>query len=177
MAKVVLGIGIPGSGKTTVLKPLAEKYSYSYICPDEIWETMPEGMDDEVKNVAVWNESYERTARSLSEGKTVVFDATFSEGHRRREFIAFAKEHGASKVQGVYLDVPSEIASERNQLRERIVPDFAISGMNNALTEQPPAIEDGFDSIFSLNEFQELCRVERSVEDGRWVKEFRPRLR
>ena len=36
MKKLIMGIGIPGSEKTTVLKTFAEKYNYSYICPDDI---------------------------------------------------------------------------------------------------------------------------------------------
>jgi len=36
MKKVIMGIGIPGSGKTTILKEFADKNGYEYICPDDI---------------------------------------------------------------------------------------------------------------------------------------------
>jgi dephospho-CoA kinase len=36
MAKIIIGIGVPGSGKTTALKPFAERNTYTYISPDDI---------------------------------------------------------------------------------------------------------------------------------------------
>lgn len=36
MIKVILGIGIPGSGKTMALRKIADDYNYGYICPDDL---------------------------------------------------------------------------------------------------------------------------------------------
>jgi predicted kinase len=40
MSKLILGIGLPGSGKTTALKPFAEKNGYIYISPGDIREEL-----------------------------------------------------------------------------------------------------------------------------------------
>ncbi len=154
MTKVILGIGLPGSGKTTVLKPFAKEYSYTYICPDDIREEMTGDAADQSKNREVWNEAYARTSRALSEGKTIVFDATFVKGHERRDFISFVRKHGATKVQGVYAAVPLEIAGQRNRQRERVVPESTMQKMNIFLKDQPPVVEDGFDSIVDITSFR-----------------------
>lgn len=130
MPKVILGIGLPGSGKTTALKPFAEEYSYTYISPDDIRAELLGNAADQSRMREIWDEAYKRTAEALSAGHTVVFDATFAKGHERRDFIKFVRANGAEKVQGVFAAVPLEIANERNRSRERVVPDHAMTRMN-----------------------------------------------
>jgi predicted kinase len=65
MKKLILGIGIPGSGKTTVLKKLANDYNYSYICPDDIRFELTLDMSDQSRNKEVWRESYHRLEQDL----------------------------------------------------------------------------------------------------------------
>ena len=176
MSKIIMGIGIPGSGKTTALKPFAEKYSYTYICPDDIRIELTGGAIDQSKNSEVWQEAYRRVADSLKEGETVVFDATFAKNIERKNFIRFARENGAEKVQGVFAAVPFEIANERNKSRERIVPEHAMKRMHSSLKEDPPIIEDGFDSVFDINEFQELVRAEKKGVNEIQTREFKQKL-
>jgi predicted kinase len=160
MAKVIMGIGIPGSGKTTVLKPFSEENNYTYISPDEIRFELTGSMADQSKNREVWAEAHKRVKDALSRGETVVFDATFAHDSERKTFIQFARDHGAEKVQGVHAEVPYDIASERNSLRERVVPTHAMERMHSTLNEKPPSLDDGFDSVFHINELQELERAE-----------------
>ncbi len=177
MAKIIIGIGLPGSGKTTALKPFAEKYSYTYICPDDIRAELLGNASDQSKNKEIWQEAHKRVAEALSNGETVIFDATFARDFERKSFIQFAREHGASKVQGVFAEVPLEIASERNHTRERVVPDHAMERMSAMLRQTPPVVEDGFDSIFYINELQELQRVEMKGEQSIQTHEFKTKLR
>lgn len=174
MAKVIMGIGIPGSGKTTLLKPLADKYSYTYISPDDIRAELTANAADQSVNREAWDEAYRRTADALKRGETIVFDATFAKGHERRDFIGFVRDNGAKKVQGIFAAVPLEVANERNLERERVVPSHAIQRMHESLKEDPPVIEDGFDSVLDINEFQELERGEIPASEERyWFKEFK----
>lgn len=164
MQKVILGIGIPGSGKTTVLQKFADTYDYAYICPDDIRAELLGDVTDQSRGDEVWKEAYQRTANALAEGKSVVFDATFTNEAARMELIQFAREHGAEKIQGVHVDTPLEVAKERNQERERVVPEHVLERMHNKLQEQQPEISEGFDTIFTLNESQELEKTEREGE-------------
>lgn len=160
MARIIMGVGIPGSGKTTALKPFAEKNTYIYISPDDIRAELTGDASDQSKNKEVWQEAHRRVAESLGRGETVVFDATFAIDVERKSFIQFAREHGAEEVHGVFAAVPLEIAKERNKARDRIVPEYAIDMMHTMLKDKPPIVEDGFDSVFDINELQELERVE-----------------
>jgi predicted kinase len=137
MKKVILGIGVPGSGKTTVLKRFAEENEYTYICPDDIRKELAGDAADQSKNREVWIEAYKRTEQELLEGKSVVFDATFANPDQRKDFLHFARQKGAEKIQGVYVDVDLEIAKERNSQRERIVPEHAIQRMHKNLEDFP----------------------------------------
>lgn len=167
-----MGVGVPGSGKTTVLKEFSSRYGYSYISPDDIRLEITGNAADQTKNSEVWDEAYVRTKNELQSGKTVVFDATFVNPKQRRDFINFAKENGAEKVQGVFLDIPIEIAKERNENRERIVPEYAMDRMNESLRKFPPQIEDGFDGLFSLNEMGDLTDAEINYENNVISREF-----
>lgn len=161
MIKVIIGIGIPGSGKTTVLREFAEKNGYIYICPDDIREEMLGNAADQSKNREVWTQAKQRMSDFLAQGKTVVFDATFTNFNGRKDFINFARANGAEKIQGILFNTPFEIAQERNLNRDRQVPESAMNRMNNDLQAAEPKIEDGLDSIFTLNEYLELIDVER----------------
>lgn len=167
-----MGVGIPGAGKTTALKPFAEKYSYTYISPDDIRGELTGNGLDQSKNEEVWQEAHHRVVESLKRRETVVFDATFARDEERKKFIQFAREHGAEKVHGVFAAVPYDVANERNKNRERVVPEHAMERMYGMLKDNPPVVEDGFDSVFDMNEFQELMRIEKMSEDKTLTKEF-----
>ena len=169
-----MGIGMPGSGKTTALKPFAEKNSYLYLCPDDIRAELTGNPADQSKNREVWAEAHKRVAHALEHGKDVVFDATFTRDSERKNFIAFAREHGATKIQGIVADVSFEIASERNLARDRVVPEHAMERMQKMLLDAPPEISDGFDSLFIIDEFQKLKHVEIGKEHN-IIKEFKIR--
>jgi predicted kinase len=141
-----------------------------------IREQMTGGAHIQHSNGAVWEEVYRQVHHALTEGRTVVVDATFAKAHERRAFIQFAKDSGATKVQGVFAAVPYDVASERNQSRERVVPPHATMRMQTQLEQNPPVVEDGFDAVFDINELQELTRVEMQHENRVSGKEFR-RLR
>lgn len=175
MKKVIVGVGIPGSGKTTVLKNLAARNGYEYICPDDIRLRMTGNAADQSKNKEVWAEAYSEVDLLLKEGKTIVFDASFTNKNDRRRFIDFARQCGAEKVQAVFADIPLEIAKERNANRERKVPEYAIERMRGEVWDVPPSVEEGFDSVFTIDEFQKLVEADMEWEGEVLHKEFKPR--
>lgn len=172
-----MGMGIPGAGKTTALKPFAQKHSYTYISPDDIRAELSGDAMDHSRNGEVWDEARKRTVEALSKGETVVFDATFAKDFERKDFVRFVRDNGAEKVQGVFADVAFEVANERNNARERVIPEHAMKRMDGMIQKNPPAIEDGFDSMFRINEIQELQSVEIRGEHESHVREFKTKLR
>ena len=164
MAKLMVGIGMPGSGKTTILKNFAERYGYAYICPDDIRQELLGDVTDNSRNNEVWAEAYKRTREHLQEGKSIVFDATFADPEYRKAFLKFARENGAEKIQGIFVDVPSEVARARNQARDRKVPNEIMDRMESDLKTTPPELQDGFDAIFTLDEYQKMVSAEVGQE-------------
>lgn len=154
-----MGIGLSGSGKTTVLKAFAERYKYAYVGIDDI-RTNLGVRTGELSTDAAKDEMRKQVRDQLREQKTVVVESSFVDRQYRREFLDFARSCGAEKIQGIFLDTPSEIAWKRNLARERVVPENIYKHRMQQLEEHPPIIEDGFDSLFTLNEYQELIEAE-----------------
>lgn len=105
---------------------------------------------------------YDRVAEALDRGETVVMDATFYKGFERRDFIQYVKSKETQKVEGIYFNVPLEVAFERNRMRERVVQKHVLERMQSWLTKEPPSLSDGFDSIKRVNE-NEILMIEERV--------------
>ena len=149
MKKVIVGIGVPGSGKSTILRELAEKNGYLYICPDDIRAEFTGNAGDQSKNREVWEEAYKRTADSLKEGNTVVFDATFTNPDQRKDFLSFSKKSGAEKIQGILVSIPLTLAQERNTQRERKVPSEVIESKHRSYRNFHPPLPRGLTLFLS----------------------------
>jgi len=161
MKKVIISVGIPGSGKTTVLKEFADRYGYSYISPDDIRIEMLGDITDQSKNKEIAEEVRKRTRDFLDIGETVVVDTVFINAKGRKDFLDFARKSGAEKIQGIVFDVPVEVAKERNRKRvDHQVPDSIIERTAAELEDTKPEIADGFDSIHTLDEYQKLIETE-----------------
>lgn len=175
MIKFIAGIGIPGSGKTTYLKPFAEKFGYTYISSDDIMSEIAGEVQDLSRLPEVWTEVRKRIAEALQGGHTVVLDSTLSKLEDRISLIEFARENGAEKIQGVYMDTPPEQSKEQNESRERIVGESVIDKMHERLQESPADISDGFDSIIVFDGDQELKEIKLRDGDNEMRKEFKIR--
>ena len=156
MRTAIMGMGIPGSGKTTYLRPLAERYGFIYLCPDDIRMELTGDPTDHTREEAVWDLARARIQQAFEGNASVVVDATFRIRRYRKEFVEFLREAGAHTVIGVYAQVPLEVAQERNQTRSRRVPPDVLLRMHASLAQEPPSLEDGFDALFTLDEFTEL---------------------
>lgn len=154
--KLILGIGLPGAGKSTFLKNFAQMNKYEYICADNMREHLgvshndPLIATDNPKTFWIWDEIRKALVNSLNEGKITVLDATFARVDLRREFIKIARVNGASKIQGVFFDTPTRTAWERSQKRERELSEAVFSERVYQLQKHPPSITDGFDVILTI---------------------------
>lgn len=156
MTLAIVAIGIPGAGKTTVLKPLSEKYGLAYVSRDDIRETMLGAAEDQSRNKEVWEEANRRTVSALRAGTSVVLDSTFVEEWKRKEVLRFLRESGADRVIGLYFDTPFGIAKERNRTRERTVPDDVLESMRQKLLAAPPSLHDGFDAFYLVGQIEKF---------------------
>lgn len=160
MAKFIMGIGIPGSGKTTFLRKFAVDNHCEYISSDDVRAEMTGSATDMTTMQDVWGEIRNRIVKSLQEGKDTVLDSTLYKEFDRKNIIDIAKMNGATEIEGVYMDVPLEIAKERNLERSVSVPERALDRMWSHLElEKPVNLKEGFDKIFVFDENAELKEV------------------
>lgn len=144
---VVMGVGIPGSGKTTVLSEVAEHLDIIRISPDEIREELTGNQANQSVNAEAWNQAYARVRATLELGRSAIVDATHTEAFRRPQAVEMYRSFGAMAVVAVVFDTPLEVAKERNGARERVVPDFVLERMHAALTSEPVHENEGFDEV------------------------------
>jgi len=149
---VAMSIGVPGSGKSTVLSELSETAGVTRINPDQIREELTGSEIDQSMNKEVWKETYRRVQESLGRGESVIVDATHAEAFRRPETVKMYRDMGAKSVLAFNFTVGLETAKERNRGRTRVVPDHAIEKMHQSLTENPASTDEGFDEVIEVDE-------------------------
>lgn len=148
---VVMGVGIPGSGKTTVLREVAKHLDISRISPDEIREELIGSQASQSVNAEAWSEAYQRVQAALELGRSAIVDATHTEAFRRPQTVDMYRSFGAAAVVAVVFDTPLEVAKERNATRERVVPEYALDKMHAALMREPVSTDEGFDEVITVS--------------------------
>jgi predicted kinase len=83
-------------------------------------------------------------ARLIARRPTNYVDATNLTPHERQSWIKLAKDYGY-EAQAVFFDVPVEVCLERNQRRQRIVPEDVMRRMAAKL--RAPTFQEGFTKI------------------------------
>jgi bifunctional polynucleotide phosphatase/kinase len=129
--QVVIMVGYPGSGKSSIAK---------HICQDENF-------------VLIQGDVYKTSAKmikaalpSIQDGKSIIFDATNSSIKKRSEYIEFAKKHDYAIV-CIYVSTSLDEAYKRNMLRDydKQVPKIAYTIYRKNLNI--PSKEEGFKVI------------------------------
>lgn len=155
-----MAIGIPGSGKTTELEPLARKHGFTYIRRDAIREEIYGDPLVQHDKTPIWEEERKRFTEAFADNKSVVLDATFVEKHKgRADVVRGLREAGAERVIGILFDVPLEIAAEQNRMRPYQVRPEVIKEMYDELHKHPPTTEEGFDAIIPASHMEEVEQI------------------
>ena len=136
--KIVITVGLPGSGKSTYLAGLRA----NAISSDEIRRLLIDDPHDQSIHARVFATIRYLLRQRIAIGRpTTYVDATHLTRWERRPYVQLAKRYGF-KLEALYFDVPVEVCIRRNQKRDRIVPDKAIRAM--ALKLEPPTKQEGF---------------------------------
>ena len=101
------------------------------------------------------------TETALAHNESVIVDATFNDARTRAQFITLAKDQGAEAV-GLYFEVPFDVAYERNIAREKQVPKEIVIRMHNRLKQDPPALTEGFATLYTVNEQCEIIAEQKA---------------
>ena len=142
MSKLVMLVGLPGSGKSSYAENLAIE-GYIIHSSDKIREELGD-VNDQSKNEEVFVTLHKRIKEALRNGKNVVYDATNLSRRRRVAFLNELKHIPCEKV-CVLIATPYERCVVQNELRERKVPLDIIDRMLKNF--QVPCIYEGWDDV------------------------------
>jgi len=141
MVRIVLLVGLPGSGKSTWLA----RQNAPALSSDAIRGLLADDPTEQGIHGRVFRTLRYLLRERLAIGRQLTYiDATHPTRRERRPYIRLGQLYGAD-VEAVFFDVPLAVCLERNRLRGRIVPEEAIERM--ALKLAPPCCEEGFSRV------------------------------
>lgn len=112
--KVIMITGLPGTGKSTFAKALANATGAKHLNTDIIRDAMGKrGQYDADTKAAIYAEMLRQTALLLESGATVIVDGTFYQKKLRQPYIALAKKYGAP-IHWI------EISAQEDTIRHRV---------------------------------------------------------
>ena len=131
--QIIIMMGYPGSGKSTIAKNICKDESFVYIEGD-LYKTSAKMLKASLDHI--------------TQNKSIVFDATNSSSKKRQEYVELGKKYNY-KVVCIHVSTPLEIAYKRNKLRnyEKYVPKIAYSVYSKNYEE--PTENEGF-TLFVL---------------------------
>jgi bifunctional polynucleotide phosphatase/kinase len=111
--QIVIMMGYPGSGKTTIAKNICKNESFVYLEGD-LYKTSTKMIKASLEHI--------------TQNKSIVFDATHSSSKKRQEYVELGKKYNY-KIVCIHVSTPLEVAYKRNKLRnyEKYVPKIAYS--------------------------------------------------
>lgn len=147
--RAYIGIGLPGSGKTTYLRKFAAGIGATYICADDVRAEWYGDQRIQTDPAKVWAEVHRRANRALMKGRDVVIDGTHAKVNDRQNTLRACRS--AVYIEAIWCQAPFGVCLARNQKRTRQVPYGAMKRMRGQLYRTPPSTREGFDRVNRVN--------------------------
>jgi predicted kinase len=139
--RIVLLVGLPGSGKSTYLK----RMGVNGLSSDTIRGLLADDEADQTNNERVFQTVRYLLRQRIATGRPVTYiDATNLRPEERRPYLEIGQQYGCD-VEAVFFDVPLEVCRARNAARDRVVPEEAMIAMAGKLVA--PTVEEGFVAV------------------------------
>jgi predicted kinase len=138
LMRIVVLVGLPGSGKSTWL----EKIGANGLSSDSIRKLLADDPTDQTIHTVVFRTLRFLLYQRIAIGRPVTYiDATNLTPQERRPYLRIGRLRHC-EVEAVFFDVPLEVCRARNARRQRVVPDEALMKMAAKLS--PPTVKEGF---------------------------------
>jgi predicted kinase len=145
--KLVVMVGISGSGKSTFAHGLKTSLNATVVETDAIRLELTGNAEDQTQNGRVFGVARQRVSDYLKQGRNVVIDATSLTIKDRKDWVRIGKENNAEVIAYV---VKTDIATakQRNAQRQRKVPEWVIDKQFAKFTM--PSHAEGFDKVVKV---------------------------
>ncbi|MFC1800849.1 AAA family ATPase [Nanoarchaeota archaeon] len=159
MVRLIMVCGLPGTGKSTVAKFIAEKIGAELLRTDVIRKELFSGKDyleygsenvsPEEERMVVYEEMFKHMVDLLKEGKNVILDGTFHKKEVRDKAFFMAKEVGV-ELEIIEIICPEELVKK---------------GMAERIEKQEGASTAGFEIYLIYKKMFEPVKREHLVVD------------
>ena len=124
--RIVVLIGLPGSGKSTYL----ERLGVAGLSSDAIRKLLADDETNQSIHYQVFETlRYLLRQRMMLRRDVTYIDATNLTPAERHPYVAIGRAYGC-EIEAVFFDVPLEVCLERNRNRQRAVPEEALRLMS-----------------------------------------------
>jgi len=151
--RIVVLVGLPGSGKSTYL----EQLGVAGLSSDAIRGLLADDENDQTIHERVFETLRYLLRQRLALKRPVTYiDATNLTLRERRPYLSIGAAFGC-EVEALFFDAPLEVCLARNASRERVVPAEALAKMQERL--EPPSTAEGFARVTRISQPDAELRI------------------
>lgn len=162
--KMVMLVGLPASGKSTYAKELADKNNMVVLSSDELRKELYGDINDMEHNENVFEELHRRLKVNLSNGKSVIFDATNLASKKRMNTLKKLDKIDCIKECHI-IATPISECMKHDQRRDRSVGVNVINKMY--MNFNTPYYFEGWDDIkivYLKEEYKHTYKINDTFE-------------